>query len=319
MVRSSSLSGFFASHNMMKFVAAMAPIIGLLSMAEGAPQASCLHPSAMPSTGVRESSSPLMENKKIEVIEPGLVILRGFVDDDACRRIARMAKVTGSVDRREDGFYSVCPASGQRTLNTGEARGRLYDRAERFAPFGVLPRAAAAVAAARRADPAMPPMACSHVLLNMYVSSEGLAWHRDIYENDGRSDRPVVNLSVGAACVFGFKHRDTDEERTVTLRSGDVLLFGGPCRLIKHAVLDVDLRDCPAWMAADPCRFSFTFRDSPEVLGREEEFRYFRVKEHLLGQEEFEAGTADAKSYVRRPALPTQRASQRNLSTVNMQ
>jgi hypothetical protein len=68
------------------------------------------------------------------------------------------------------------------------------------------------------------------------------------------------------------------------LRSGDVLLFGGPCRLIKHAVLKILLDDCPEWMKKNPCRFSFTLRDSPEVLGREEN-KYFLVSEHLVGQE----------------------------------
>lgn len=298
----------------------MQVITGSTSTAKGVVETKHFHAPTTPSKGDTKPLSSFLENENVEVIEPGLVVLRRFVDDGECRRIARMAKAMGSGgDRDEDGFYAACPASGRRILNTGERRGRIYDRAARFAPLGVLHHAVAAVTAARRADPAMPPMTCSHVLLNMYVSAEGLAWHRDIYENDGRSDHPVVNLSVGAACVFGFKHDDADEERTVELRSGDVLLFGGRCRLIKHAVLGVNLQDCPAWMAEDPCRFSFTFRDSPEVLGREDEFKYFRVQEHLVGQDEFDVGTPDAKSYIRRPSLPTQRVSQRNRSMINMQ
>lgn len=223
---------------------------------------------------------------QVEVIEPGLVILRQFLDDTECQRVAELAKNMGS-DSGEDGFFTTDKNTGKRVLNTGEARGRIYDRARRFPP-DVIQHSKNAVVTAREADVTMPGMECTHLLLNMYTTSAGLVWHRDIYENDGKSDHPVVNLSVGASCLFGFKHEDTDEDRTVVLRSGDVLLFGGSCRLIKHAVLFIDLDDCPDWMKDSPCRFSFTFRDSPEVLGREHEFKFFRVQEHLVGQETFE-------------------------------
>ena len=141
----------------------------------------------------------------INVLEPGLVVIRAFIDESEQRRLAAAATEWGS----------------------------------------------------------------------MYAAgSEGLQWHRDIYENDGQSDRPVVNLSVGASCVFGIRC-PSGLERHVLLRSGDCLLFGGPCRFAEHAVLDVRLDDRPSWMAREEAarRFSFTFRDSPEVRGREEEFK----------------------------------------------
>ena len=245
------------------------------------------------------------QKARVEVIEPGLVILRQFIDDAECRKIAEMAQAMGS-DSAEDGFYTT-DQNGNRVLNTGEARGRIYDRATRFPPE-LIQQSDNAVSAACEADPAMPEMTCTHLLLNMYTTSAGLIWHRDIYENDGKSDHPVVNLSIGASCLFGFKHEDTDEERTVTLHSGDVILFGGPCRLIKHAVLSIDLNDCPEWMkeSGNPCRFSFTFRDSPEVLGREHEFKYFRVSEHLVGQDDFKK-PKDAKSFLGLPSHATQK------------
>jgi len=125
----------------------------------------------------------------------------------------------------------------------------------------------------------------------MYTTSDGICWHRDIYENDGKSDHPVVNLCIGASCKFAFKHNENDDERSVILTNGDVLLFGGPCRFMMHSVLEVYLHDCPNWMkmtTLTPYRLSFTFRDSPEVCGREKEFKYFRVKENLVGQDEFQ-------------------------------
>ena len=220
------------------------------------------------------------------IIEPGLVVLRNFVSDLDCRKLAEEALEMG--EEGEAGFYTKTNETEEKTLNTGENRGRIYDKAVRF-PSTATSICDEAVSRARSLDEeGMPTMTCTHILLNLYTTAEGLRWHRDIYENDGKSDHPVVNLCVGAACKFGVKHDDSDKERVILLRSGDVLVFGGPCRFIQHAVLEVILDDCPNWMAKSPFRLSFTFRDSPEVIGREEEFKYFRIKDDLVGQGKFE-------------------------------
>jgi len=108
--------------------------------------------------------------------------------------------------------------------------------------------------------------------------AEGLVWHRDIYANDGDGDKPIVNLSVGATCVFGLRD-ENGKVRRVRLNSGDALLFGGPSRFIRHAVMEVLLDDVPSWMTeADAYRLSFTFRDASSVLGQEAHYRTFEVK-----------------------------------------
>jgi alkylated DNA repair dioxygenase AlkB len=234
----------------------------------------------------------------VETIEPGLLILRSFLNDE---QTEHLAKTTMASNHQ---FFVKSKDTGQLVLNTGEKRGRIYDHISQF-PGEFLAHSDKAVALAREHDKEMPEMNCTHLLLNMYTSSEGLTWHRDIYENDGKSDHPVVNLCVGASCRFGFKHEETDKEREVTLRSGDCLLFGGPCRWIKHAVLEILLEECPDWMKDDPKRFSFTFRDVPEVVGREDEFKFFKIKEHLVGQDSFEK-PADIKSFRGLPSLKTQ-------------
>ena len=109
----------------------------------------------------------------------------------------------------------------------------------------------------------------------MYTSGKGLLWHRDIYANDGDADRPNVNLSVGASCTFGVR-LPGGRERRIKLDSGDALLFGGPCRFIEHAVLDVHLDERPAWMD-EAYRLSLTFRDASSVLGQEAFYRSFDV------------------------------------------
>lgn len=240
---------------------------------------------------------------KYEVIEPGFVILRNFVSDSECQSLAEMIFERGTGE--DNGFYCK-NEHGENILNTGEkGRGRIYDAADKF-PRDITEHCNRAVEQARTIDPMMPEMNCTHLLINMYTTKDGLVWHRDIYENDGSSDHPVVNLCVGASCLFGFNHNESDPERVIQLNSGDVLLFGGPCRLIRHAVLEVLLNEVPSWMKDSPVRLSFTYRDSPEVLGREEEFKYFRVKDHLVGQDDFEV-PLETKDFIGLPSMATQR------------
>mmetsp|Transcript_16672 Transcript_16672/g.18371 ORF Transcript_16672/g.18371 Transcript_16672/m.18371 type:complete len:287 (+) Transcript_16672:180-1040(+) len=225
------------------------------------------------------------------VIEKGLVLLRNFVNDSNCQSLAQAAMSIGCDEN--GGFYKTDKQTGKRILNTGENRGRIYDKASRFPNKAISICNEAVLVAKNLQTSCMPNMKCTHALLNMYTTSDGICWHRDIYENDGKSDHPVVNLCIGASCKFAFKHNKDDDERSVILNNGDVLLFGGPCRFIMHSVIEVYLNDCPDWMkkkmtATKPYRLSFTFRDSPEVCGREKEFKHFRVKENLIGQDEFQ-------------------------------
>ena len=60
-----------------------------------------------------------------------MVLLRNFVKDEECEKIANMAMEWG--ESGEDGFYTSTP-SGKKVLNTGESRGRIYDFIARFPP-----------------------------------------------------------------------------------------------------------------------------------------------------------------------------------------
>ena len=250
-----------------------------------------------PSSSVSSVTDKNEDGPTVHVLEPGLVVIRNFLDDKTCEDIAKQAYEWG--EQGEDGFYTKKSSSSsseeeeeaqrERTLNTGEkGRGRIYDAITRFpSQFGTYHKSALTMA--RNFDTQMPNGNCTHVILNMYTNSDGLVWHRDIYENDGIGLNPIVNVCVGASCIFGLQHEDTDPQSTIKLSNGDCIIFGGPCRYIKHAVLDVDLDDCPIWMKEKytPVRFSFTFRDSPNIIGREHEFKYFNVEKDLVGQDEY--------------------------------
>jgi hypothetical protein len=136
--------------------------------------------------------APIEAPESVEVLEPGLTIIRNLVSDEECQRLANMALAMG--EQGECGFYTV-NKDKKKTLNTGDAgRGRIYDAASRFSP-SLINHSTHAVSLARCHDAGMPDMTCTHVLLNMYTNREGLVWHRDIYENDGKSNHdPRVRL-----------------------------------------------------------------------------------------------------------------------------
>ncbi|UFQ14226.1 MULTISPECIES: alpha-ketoglutarate-dependent dioxygenase AlkB family protein [Streptomyces] len=72
-------------------------------------------------------------------------------------------------------------------------------------------------------------------LVNFYDADARMGMHRD---SDEKSSAPVVSLSLGDTCVFRFGNTRTRTKpyTDVELRSGDLLVFGGPSRLAYHGV-----------------------------------------------------------------------------------
>ena len=78
----------------------------------------------------------------------------------------------------------------------------------------------------------VPPEAC---LVNLYRAGAHMGLHRD--EDEQAMDAPVLSVSLGDAAIFrfGMKKRGGGT-KTIRLRSGDVLSFGGPARLLYHGI-----------------------------------------------------------------------------------
>jgi alkylated DNA repair protein (DNA oxidative demethylase) len=77
-----------------------------------------------------------------------------------------------------------------------------------------------------------PPNLC---LINFYDAGARLGLHQD--KGDSSLAAPVVSVSLGDDAVFllgGMTRKD--RIRRVALKSGDVVWFGGPSRLIYHGV-----------------------------------------------------------------------------------
>jgi DNA oxidative demethylase len=77
-----------------------------------------------------------------------------------------------------------------------------------------------------------PPDAC---LINFYEQAARMGLHQD--KDEEELEAPVVSLSLGDTALFrygGLERRDPT--RSIRLRSGDAIAFGGPARLIHHGI-----------------------------------------------------------------------------------
>lgn len=80
--------------------------------------------------------------------------------------------------------------------------------------------------------PGFAPDAC---LINRYKPGARLSLHQDRNERD--FNNPIVSVSLGLAAIFlwGGQKR-VDRPRRVPLAHGDVVVWGGPARMIFHGV-----------------------------------------------------------------------------------
>jgi alkylated DNA repair protein (DNA oxidative demethylase) len=77
-----------------------------------------------------------------------------------------------------------------------------------------------------------PPDAC---LINFYEPSARMGLHQDKDEEEFAA--PVVSLSLGDTALFRYGGLERkDPTRSIRLRSGDAIVFGGPARLIYHGI-----------------------------------------------------------------------------------
>ncbi|MDQ3148041.1 MAG: alpha-ketoglutarate-dependent dioxygenase AlkB [Actinomycetota bacterium] len=98
-------------------------------------------------------------------------------------------------------------------------------------------------------------------LVNLYGPGARMGLHQDREE---RSSAPVVTISLGDTAVFRLAavDRRTGPFADVELRSGDLLVFGGPNRLIHHGIPRVMAGTGPDGLGLGPGRLSITVRET---------------------------------------------------------
>lgn len=234
------------------------------------------------------SSSRGAKQQQIQVLAPGMVLVKGFLDMDTQEEIVMAARELGKgpagfiVPDYDGGAHlslrMMCLGKHwEPRLKCYEDRRSLRDNATPPpVPVRLRELAAAGLQAARRALeehapkarplPGMTPDVC---LVNFYPPATGrLGMHQDKDESTSslRSGAPVVSLSVGDSAEFTYSRIGPDDESpsVALLESGDLLVFGGPSRLVFHGVRKVLPRTAPPELSrrtnVRPGRINLTFR-----------------------------------------------------------
>ena len=98
-------------------------------------------------------------------------------------------------------------------------------------------------------------------IVNLYAPGACLGLHQD---GEEPSAAPVVTISLGDSCTFRLAgvDRRTGPFTDIEMRSGDLLVFGGPNRRIYHGVPKVFPGTAPPGLGLPPGRLSITVRET---------------------------------------------------------
>jgi alkylated DNA repair protein (DNA oxidative demethylase) len=132
------------------------------------------------------------------------------------------------------------------------------------APVKPLPPAIVALARRAAAETGLDPhgrYAPDAAIVNLYGPGAKLGLHQD---GEEPSDAPVVTISLGDTCTFRLAgvDRRVGPFTDVELRSGDLLVFGGPSRRVFHGVPKVRSGTAPEGLGLPPGRLSITVRET---------------------------------------------------------
>lgn len=177
----------------------------------------------------------------IDLASPGLGYFPGFLDRPAQEELIAILRQAAAA---APFFVPVMPRTGKpftvRMTNLGPL-GWVSDREGGYRYQPIHPETGRAwppipemvVDVWRRvAAYSHPPEAC---LVNYYVPTARMGLHQDRDERDFAA--PVVSISLGDSCLFRIGGGERGgPTRSLKLSSGDVIVLGGPSRLIFHGV-----------------------------------------------------------------------------------
>ena len=190
-------------------------------------------------------------------------MLRGYAWDQRAALLVAVEEITALAPFRNmitpGGFrMSVAMTNCGRAGWVTDRKGYRYDLADpitghAWPPMPVLFRGLAARAAQAAGFAGFEPDAC---LINRYEPGTRLSLHRD--ENERDMTAPIVSVSLGLPAVFLFGGNSrSDRPWRVRLDSGDVVVWGGPDRLVYHGVAPLAEGDDPV---TGRCRINLTLR-----------------------------------------------------------
>lgn len=190
-------------------------------------------------------------------------MLRGFARHGAGALIDAVTEIAAAAPFRNmvtpGGFrMSVAMTNCGRTGWITDRKGYRYEPTDPLTgqAWPLIPRSfrdVAAGAADAAGFPGFEPDAC---LINRYEPGTRLSLHRD--ENERDLTAPIVSVSLGLPAVFLFGGNSrSDRPRRIALESGDILVWGGPDRLVYHGVAPLAEGNDPL---TGQCRINLTFR-----------------------------------------------------------
>ena len=178
----------------------------------------------------------------VETLAPGAVVLHGFARDTGPELLAAVQTISAEAPFR----HLITPGGLRMSVamtNCGE-RGWVSDRTgyrydavdpESGRPWPAMPavfRSLAEHAAEAAGYSGFAPDAC---LINRYLPGTRLSLHQDRDELDLRA--PIVSVSLGLPAVFLWGGlRRADRPGRFRLAHGDVVVWGGPSRLVFHGI-----------------------------------------------------------------------------------
>lgn len=197
------------------------------------------------------------------VLGPGAVLLRGFCAGIDRALLAALARVAAAAPFRHmttpGGFemsvaMTNCGAAGWVTDRSGYRYAAADPMSGR--PWPALPPVFADLAMRAAAAAGFPGFAADSCLINRYAPGTKLSLHQDRNERDFAA--PIVSVSLGlpATFLFGGAKR-SDPQQRIALAHGDVVVWGGPSRLVFHGVAKLKDGEHPA---AGPWRYNLTLR-----------------------------------------------------------
>ena len=177
-----------------------------------------------------------------ELIAEGAVLLRGFARSFEADLIAALRDIEVQSPFR----HMVTPGGHQMSVamtNCGSF-GWVTDRAgyrydpndpETGTPWPPMPRSFRALAGEAAAAAGFEEFSPEVCLINRYAPGARMSLHQDKDEQDFGA--PIVSVSLGLPAIFLFGGlKRSDKTRRFRLEHGDVVVWGGPARLIFHGV-----------------------------------------------------------------------------------
>lgn len=197
----------------------------------------------------------------VEVLADGMALLRAFAPAaDLIAPIDRLIEAAPLRRMRTPGgqMMSVAMTNCGQYGWVSDRHGYRYSPTdpETGQPWPAMPAGLEKLAADAAALAGFDGFAPDVCLINRYEPGTRLSLHQDRDERD--FDQPIVSVSLGLPAIFliGGQIRK-GPTRQIQLNDGDVIVFGGPSRLIYHGIKPIEAGDHPL---VGPYRINLTFR-----------------------------------------------------------